>query len=173
VSLCQKRVAQRAPLADVATLHELQVHLGTLAAILWNYGASFPVPVLEQYVDTGNVGFELTAELSGSDTPKPALIKLSEIWTPVRQGDFVRREYEYDLFEHPLDRRRAFHGHHPEHFAREFHVLVHEHCEEVLGQPACDHYFGLPVDGYEAIRRFASVWGRPTPLGCANLLCMT
>ncbi len=157
----------------MATLYELQVHLGTLATILWNYGASFPVPVLEQYADTGNVGFELIAELPGSHTPRAAHIKLSEIWSPGLKGDFVRREYEYDFAEHPLDRRRAFHSNHPEHFAREFHVLVHEHCEEVLGKPACDHYYGLPVDGYEAIRRFASLWGRPAPLGCANLLCMT
>jgi len=156
----------------VAALSELQIHLGRLATILWNYGASFPVPALERYEDTGNVGFEFTAELSGSDAPGPAIIRISEIWSSDGEGDFVRREYEYDFIEHPLDRRRAFHGHHPEHFAREFNVLVHEHCEEVLDAPACDHYYGLPIDGYEAIRRFTSWWGQPGLLGCTSLPCM-
>jgi hypothetical protein len=156
----------------LATLAELRVHLGTLAAILWNYGASFPVPAIDQYDDTGNVGFEFIAELGGSGSPKPAIIKMSEIWEPAGRADFRRREYAYDFVEHPLNRRRAFHGHHPDHFACEFDVLVHEHCEEVLGQPACDHYYGLPVDGYEAIRRFTSLWGQPVALGCADLPCV-
>ena len=57
----------------MATLGELQVHLGRLATILWNYGASFPVPTLDSYLDTNNVGFDFTAELAGSHAPEPAL----------------------------------------------------------------------------------------------------
>lgn len=156
----------------MATLNDLQVHLGRLATILWNYGASFPVPTLDAYDDTGNVGFEFMAVLGGSELPKPAVIRMAEIWAPTGPTAYRRHEYAYDFVEHPRNRRRAFHGHHPEHFAREFDVLVHEHCEEVLGRPACDHYYGLPVDAYEAIRRFASLWGQPGPLGCADLRCM-
>ena len=156
----------------MATLGELQVHLGRLATILWNYGASFPVPTLDRYLDTNNVGFEFAAELAGPDVPEPAVVKLSEIWEPTGPDAFRRREYAYDFVDHPLNRRRAFHGHDPEHFAREFDVLVHEHCEDVLGRPTCDHYYGLPVDGYEAIRRFLSTWRQPGPLGCADLRCM-
>lgn len=153
-----------------ATLPQLQAHLGTLSAILWNYGATFPVPTLDRY-DSGGIGFGFTADLPGSVTPKPAVIKMAEIWEP--DGDaFTRREYEYDFIEYPLHRRRAFHGHDPEHFAREFGVLVHEHCEERLGSPACDHYYGLPIDGFEAIRRFASQWGQPAQLGCDRLRCI-
>jgi hypothetical protein len=55
----------------------------------------------------------------------------------------------------------------------EFGVLVHEHCEERLGSTACDHYYGLPTSGFEAIRQFASVWGRSTQLGCARLRCIS
>jgi len=156
----------------MTTLGELQNHLGTLATILWNYGATFAVPTLDQYEDTGNVGFEFTAELPGSDSPQPAIIKLSEIWTAIHRDDFIRREYEYDFVEYPLNRRRAFHCHHPEAFAREFNVLVHEHCEEVLGSATCGHYYGLPVDGYQAVRRLTTVWGQPEPLGCAGLPCI-
>ena len=51
-------------------------------------------------------------------------------------------------------------------------MLVHEHCEERLGQAACDHFLGLPIDGYEAIRRFTASWGQPGSLDCAGLRCM-
>lgn len=154
-----------------STLHDLQSYLGTLSAILWNYGATFAVPTIDRY-DSDEVGFAFTAELPGPAAPKAAIIKMAEIWAPSGLDAFDRREYEYDFIEYPLDRRRAFHGHDPEHFAREFGVLVHEHCEEDLGSPDCGHYYGLPVDGFEAIRQFASHWGQPTGLGCARLRCL-
>jgi hypothetical protein len=157
----------------LATLRELQVHLGTLATILWNYGASFPDPTLDRYADTGNLGFVFTAELPGSQQPRAATVRMAELWQRDGRDAYRRREYAYDFVEHPLARRRAFHGHDPDHFAREFRVLVHEHCEEALGRPTCQHYYGLPVDPYEAIRRFASLWGQPGPLRCADLQCMS
>ena len=157
----------------MATPTDLRNHVGRLAAILWNYGASFPVPSLDAYEDTGNLGFAFTADLAGSDYPGPAIVKLSEIWTPGQaHGQFDRYEYEYDFVEHPLDRRRAFHLTEPEYFAREFGVLVHEHCEEILNAPDCDHYYGLPVTAYEAIDKFTAMWGQPGPIGCAGLRCM-
>lgn len=157
----------------MATLAELQRHVGTLTAILWNYGATLAIPTLGRYRDTGNVGFEVTAELPGPTSPRPAIVKLAEIWAGRGGDEFARLEYAYDFVEHPLNRRRAFHSHHPEAFARAFRVLVHEHCEEVLGAPTCHHYYGLPVDAFEAIRRFTVAWGQPDPLGCADLLCMS
>ena len=157
----------------MATVPELKDHLATLAVILWNYGAMFPVPALDQYEDTANLGFSFSADLPGSDRPAPATIKLSEIWVPgSAPGEFDRTEYEYDFVEHPRNRRRAFHLTQREFYARQFGVLVHEHCEEILGAPACGHYFGLPVTAYEAINRFTAVWGQPGPLGCAQLRCM-
>ena len=69
----------------MATVQELQDHLGTLAVILWNYGAEFPVPTLDEYSDTGKLGFSLSASLPGADQPGPATIKLSEIWEPGSQ----------------------------------------------------------------------------------------
>lgn len=49
---------------------------------------------------------------------------------------------------------------------------MHEHCEERLGTPACDHYYGLPLNGFDAIRHFASMWGQAADLGCTGLRCM-
>ena len=157
----------------MATLGELQDHLGTLAVILWNYGAEFPVPTLDEYADTGSFGFSFSADLPGDALPAPAMIKLSEIWVP---GDLARgldrTEYEYDFVEHPRNRRRAFHSTQRDFYARYFGVLVHEHCEEILGAPTCRHYFGLPVTAYEAIATFTAIWGQPAPLDCADLRCM-
>jgi hypothetical protein len=155
----------------MTTVLELRQYLGTLSAILWNYGATFPIPTLDEYGDN-DIGFSFRAELPGWATPRPAQIKLSEIWASGHSSAFRRLEYEYDLVDYPTGRRRGFHGHDRDHFAREFGVLVHEHCEEGLGSPACAHYFGLPIDGFEAIRRFAVLWGQTSQLGCTSLRCM-
>jgi hypothetical protein len=103
--------------------------------------------------------------------PRPATIRLAEIWAPAAIGQFHRREYAFDLIDYPRNRRRAFHGHDPDPFAREFGVLVHEHCEENLGAPDCSHYFGLPMDGFQAIDEFTRLWSQPADLGCAGLPC--
>jgi hypothetical protein len=155
----------------VTTVHVLRNHVGRLATILWNYGAEFPQPVLDPY-DDGSYGFEIEATLPGMGTPKPAVIKLVETWERVERGDYAIAEYDYDFIEYPLNRRRAFHRHDEVDFVRSFGVAVHEHCEEVLNQPACQHYLGLPVNAYEAIRRFTTLWGQPGPLGCADVPCI-
>jgi hypothetical protein len=156
----------------MATKTELRRYVGTLASILWNYGASFPVPTLDAYPE-GDLGFSISAELPGAAVPRAAVLELTEVWSPEGRGQYRRVEYAYEFIEHPIGRRRAFHRHDPDYFAREFGVVVHEHCEERIGVPTCSHYFGLPIDGYEAIRRFLSAWGRPTPFGCAALRCMS
>jgi hypothetical protein len=152
-------------------LDRLRRYLGGLTVYLRNYGASLPEPTLDRY-RSGEVGFELEATLPGSGQPRPATVRAGEIWEPVDDG-FVRAEYLYELIEYPLDRRRALHAHDTAVFARRFGVLVHEHCEETLGRPACDHYHGIPIEnGYDALDRLLVTWARPEPLGCASLRCM-
>lgn len=155
----------------MTSVARLRGHLGTLAAILWNYGGSFAPPTLDEY-DSGEMGFRFAAALPGADAPKPAELRLAEVWAPVRPGDYRLHEYAYDFIDYPFDRRRAFHRHDPDHFVADFGVVVHEHCEERLGRPECAHYYGLPVDAYEAIRRLLSDWGQPGPLGCRRLRCL-
>ena len=154
-----------------ATVDQLRRYLGGLAVCLRNFGATVPEPTLDRY-ESGELGFEITATLPGPAGPLPAVVRLGEIWDRPDDG-LERVEYLYDLIEYPLDRRRAFHSHDVAVFARRFGVLVHEHCEEDLGQPSCDHYFGLPIaDGFEALERLLGVWGQPGPLGCSSLRCM-
>jgi hypothetical protein len=154
-----------------ATLDQLRRYLGGLTVYLRNFGATVPEPALDRY-ESGGVGFEFTAALPGSDQPRPAVVRVGEIWEPSGDG-YGRAEYLYDLIDYPMDRRRGFHSHDTAVFIRRFGVLVHEHCEEALGRPTCDHFYGIPIEnGYEALDRLLSTWGQPGPLGCAALRCI-
>jgi hypothetical protein len=155
----------------VATELELRRHLGRLSAILWNYGATFPVPMLDPY-DGGAMGFRFRALLPSPDASNPTEIKLVEVWAPAGRDGLRLVEYAYDFIDRSLDRRRAFHRHGEKELLRAFAVAVHEHCEEVLDHPTCGHYYGLPVDAYTAIRRFTVIWGQPDALGCDRLRCI-
>jgi hypothetical protein len=142
-----------------------------LAVYLRNLGAEVTEPVLDRY-GGGEMGFAITAQLPGSNDSRPALITAQEIWQPTGPGRFERAEYGYDLIDYPANRRRAFHMHDiPEYLAR-LGVTAHEHCEEVLGKPTCDHYLGLPVfTGYDGLNALLACWSDPGPLGCSGLRC--
>jgi len=154
------------------SLQQVASYVGGLAVYLRNLGAEVPEPVLDRY-DSGEIGFELTADLPGSFDPKPAVVTAQEIWRSAGDGRYERAEYAYDLIDYPANRRRAFHMHDvPEYLAR-LGVTAHEHCEEVLGKPTCDHYLGLPVfTGYEGLNALLACWSDPGPLGCAGLRCV-
>jgi hypothetical protein len=153
------------------SLQQVASYVGGLAVYLRNLGAEVPEPVLDRY-DSGEIGFELAAELPGSFDPKPAVITAQEIWTPAAGGRYERAEYAYDLIDHPANRRRAFHIHDVPEYLGRLGVTAHEHCEEVLGKPTCDHYLGLPLySGYERLNALLACWSDPGPLGCARLRC--
>ncbi len=153
------------------SLAQVASYVGGLAVYLRNLGAEVPEPVLDRYV-SGEIGFELTAALPGSDGPKPALISAQEIWNQSADGRYERVEYAYDLIDYPASRRRAFHMHDVPTYLARLGVTAHEHCEEVLGKPTCDHYLGLPVySGYEGLNALLAAWSEPGPLGCARLRC--
>lgn len=154
------------------TLVELQRHVDTIGAILWNQGADVEGPFLVEY-DSRGFAFTVAADLPGHVRPRPAAMVLTEVWLPIAPDRYRRTEYAYDLVDHPNARRRAFHAHDRSHFAGEFDTVTHEHCEESLGSPACEHYIGTPLDAYEAIRRLSVLWGHHGPFGCDQLRCMT
>jgi hypothetical protein len=153
------------------SLAQVASYLGGLAVYLRNLGAEVPEPSLERY-ETGEIGFAITAVLPGSNEPKPAVITAQEIWHAAAAGQYELAEYAYDLIDYPANRRRAFHMHDVAAYLTRLGVTAHEHCEEVLGKPACDHYLGLPVyGGYEGLNALLSAWSDPGPLGCARLRC--
>jgi hypothetical protein len=153
------------------SLAQIASYLGGLAVYLRNLGAEVPEPSLERY-DTGEIGFAITAELPGPGDPKPAVITAQEIWNPAGVGRYERAEYAYELIDYPANRRRAFHLHDVPAYLARLGVTAHEHCEEVLGKPTCDHYLGLPVySGYEGLNTLLACWSDPGPLGCSRLRC--
>ena len=157
--------------AAILTIEDLDRHVARLATIVWNLGALVEGPHLDQY-DDGVFVVALSGDLPGPNRPARTEVVVREKWMPIATDRYRRAEYSYELIEHPLGRRRAFHAHDRGHFVDAFDVATHEHCEETLGAPACEHYFGLPVDAYDAVRRFTLIWGRPGPLGCDSLRCM-
>ncbi len=155
-----------------SSLQQVASYLGGLTVFLRNLGSAVPECVLDRY-DTGEIGFRIEGALPGQQRSKTAIVLATEIWRPAGSGRYNRVEYEYEFIDHPADRRRAFHMHDTEDFLARFGVLVHEHCEEVLGKPRCGHYFGLPVStGYEALNALLGHWGQPEPLRCARLRCI-
>ena len=117
------------------------------------------------------IGFVIEGRLPATTGPGAEII-LRERWSP-DAGRWERSEYAYELIDHELASRRAFHQHDSEAFIRRFRVVVHEHCEGVLGSPDCLHYAGLPVlDGYDGARRLLAIWVDPGGISCDGLTCL-
>lgn len=152
-------------------LIDLQRHADTLSTILWNHGADVCGPFLDRY-GGASIVVTVSADLPGTTSSAPTELVIQEVWAAVADERYQRVEYLYDLIDHPRQRRRAFHAHDVPHFIAEFDAVTHEHCEETLGAPACDHYYGLPVDAYDAVRRLTLTWERQGSLGCDDLRCM-
>jgi len=150
----------------------LRSYVSGLATYVVRLGADLTATPGLHEDEAGHVSFEIVADLPGSGQPTPARIVLRELWVLSSQR-WEAAEYEYELLDHQRDRRRAFHRHHEAFFLRRAGVTVHEHCEETLGAPRCNHYFGLPLrDGYEGVEQLVIAWTENGPLGCAGLRCM-
>lgn len=151
---------------------QLTAYVVGLATYLVRIGSDLGAHPSIAVYDDGVLAFDIETTLPGTGWPTPADIRLSESWRPEGTG-FERDEYEYELVDHQRNRRRAFHRHNAESFLRRTDSAIHEHCEELLGRPTCDHYVGLPIrDGYDAIERLLIAWTEPGKLGCADLDCL-
>ena len=154
-----------------ATRAQLKRYVVDLATRLWTMGADLDAEPYLVPDERGALVFEITASLPDSGVPDRALLSVSERWSVVGR-EFERTEYAYDLVDHPRHRRRAYHLHDADRFVAAFDVAVHEHCEERLGQPTCDHYAGDPVsDAYRGIDLLMLAW-TGEPLGCGQLRCL-
>lgn len=100
-----------------------------------------------------------------------ALLSVEEVWSQIG-GGWERIECAYELVDRPRNRRRAYHLHSAEYFRAAYDVVVHEHCEEILGDPDCSHFYGEPViDGFRGIELLMLAWTEE-PLGCGLLRCL-
>jgi hypothetical protein len=156
----------------MATEAELARYVDDLTTILWNYGATLSAPFVLP-APNGHRSFAIRAVLPGPAEPEAPEIVLREVWRATGDDRFELAGYGYEFIERPLNRRRAFHRHDDATFMEQYSSVVHEHCEERLGHPTCEHYYGLPMDAYEAIRAFTVLWGQPGPIGCDDFRCMS
>lgn len=132
-------------------------------------GPGAPVEVLE--ADDGSLSFELLGAIPHGRDPARSTFAVRERFRPIDRNRYERDGYEYELVDRERSFRRAFHFHDADWFERHYLVLVHEHCEQPLGQSACDHYHGAPVrDGYAGVVALLDAWtGEPS---CSGLECL-
>ena len=121
---------------------------------------------------SGAIRFSIIGVTPGPTSAVDTEIVLEEIWAPSRDGQWLRREYAYELIDRARHRRRALHRHDGG-LGRRLGVSVHEHCEEELGSPRCQHYLGRELpDGYLGLELLVAAWIEPGPLGCEELTCL-
>jgi hypothetical protein len=140
-----------------------------LAKALYTRGLDVQGPIAE-FDDAGYIVFSIVGRLATGDD---LTISLDESWRPLPARRWERDEYTYDLIDGRAQRRRAFHLHDRALAEAHLRTVIHEHCEEVLGQPDCGHYLGREIpDGYVAIDLLMAAWLEPGPLGCSDLVCL-
>lgn len=123
--------------------------------------------------EAGQLVMDVQGTLPAEPRAEPAELVLRERWRPERQGSWRLRDYGYELRHRGLDYRRALHYHDETHFVRAFGVATHEHCEPIMGRPACDHYGGDPVRGaIEGFERLYAVWLTGERPDCSALRCL-
>lgn len=135
----------------------------------------FEVPTIAEVAidDDGVLAFAIEGACPEVSASGPAVASLREIWTPIGVRVWQRAEYAYDLIDHPAHRRRAWHMHAVDQARSVLGSAAHEHCEEGLGLPACDHYRGYELSSvHEGIALIDAAWSEPGPLGCSTLACL-
>ena len=155
------------------TLGSIEDYVLEVAAFAERLGVTIrggdEVPILEDR--DGALSFELAGDLPDGLDPSRAGIVIREGFDSVGP-EYVRSRYEYELIDHSLDLRRAFHLHHPDWFERRFLVVVHEHCERPIGTVDCEHYQGLPIrDAFAGIMALIDAWTSDAP-DCTELRCL-
>ena len=144
-----------------------------LAKALQTRGFEIPTGPTAEFDDSGDIVFSVRGIAEDIPGTIGAEISLDELWRPLPELRWERDEYTYDLIDLGRNRRRAFHVHDRALARARLRTHVHEHCEEVLGEPLCSHYLGRELpDGYSAIDLLMAAWLEPGPLGCTGLTCL-
>jgi hypothetical protein len=137
--------------------------------VLTKPGPGEPVEVLE--ADDRSLSFELLGALPDGREPGVSTVEMRERFRATDVDLYERDGYEYELIDRERSFRRAFHLHDRDWFERRYLVVVHEHCEQPLADPACEHYQSMPLrDGYAGVAALIDAWtGEPD---CSNLHCL-
>lgn len=150
----------------------LNHHVMGLVKALDTRGFEIEEGPVAEFDPTGHVAYSVVGVLDEPGGGRTEII-LDEIRRPLSERRWERREYTYYFVDRPRQRRRAFHLHDGELAEVALRTVVHEHCDERIGQPACPHYLGRELpDGYLAIDLLLAAWLEPGDLGCASLICL-
>ena len=148
-------------------------YLTGLAKSLYTRGFDLTANPLIESDRLGYLAASVIALIPSDPRSGTTEISLREIWRPLPNQWWERREYAYDLIDRPMNRRCAFHLHDRDTAEALLGAAVHEHCEETLGQPVCAHSMGRELpDGHVAIDLLMAAWLEPAPYGCAELICL-
>ncbi|HYN69289.1 MAG TPA: hypothetical protein VEX41_03655 [Candidatus Eisenbacteria bacterium] len=157
----------------ILSTQSLNQYILGLAKALDTRGFDVESGPIAEFDPAGYVAYSVVGVLQEPPGSGRTEISLDEIWHPLPERRWERREYSYDLLDRPRHRRRAFHLHDRELAEAALRSIVHEHCEEVIGQPACRHYLGRELpDGYQAIDFLMAAWVEPGDLGSSSLVCL-
>jgi hypothetical protein len=158
----------------ILSTHSLNQYVIRLAKALDTRGFDVERSPIAEFDESGIVVFSVTGAIGDRGAGDRAEIILEEVWRPLAEHRWERRENTYDLVDRPRRRRRAFHLHDRDLAEAVWGATVHEHCEEVLGQPTCGHYLGRELpDGYLAIELLMAAWVEPGHLDCSSLICLS
>jgi hypothetical protein len=157
----------------IQTRHALELYITGLAKALYTRGFEIPSHPTAEIDPDGTVAFSIVGAIPEPDSAVTSEIDLDEVWRPAHDDQLRRDAYAYELIDRPRGRRRAFHMHDRDAATALFGTGVHEHCEEVLGHSACDHYLGRELpNGYLAIELLIAAWLEPGQLDCSSLICL-
>jgi hypothetical protein len=157
-----------------ASTDDLLAYLADVIEVVERFGATVLPPNEGEEVQWAREGDDLVMDI-GTRLPTPrgsqdVDLVLQERWSPRAPGQWIRVEYGYDLRDHELGYRRAFHRHDADHFVRAWDVATHEHCEATLGYPVCGHYAGEPAaDAIDGFLRLYGIWLANTKPDCSKL----
>lgn len=159
------------------SISDLEDYLSRVAERLERYGVVLDLeaaaPLVLDESPSGAMSFELRGFLSDGRVPPLAVVEVRERWRRLAPDRVERWEYEFELLDHERGFRRAFHLHDGEYFVRQFHVVVHEHCENPIGVAPCAHVAGVPVrDGYRGVDLLLEAWIDPSPPDCEAMDCL-
>lgn len=123
--------------------------------------------------DDGSLVIDLEARLPVARRSPEVAFDLFERWAPAGGDSFERTAYRFELRNHDIGYRRAYHRHHVDSFVRAFDVATHEHCEAPIGFSTCSHYHGPPVvDAFDAFDRLYDLWLMDAAPDCSALRCL-
>lgn len=162
----------------LASTNDLLAYLADLIVELERYAVTLLPPddsdeiTLGQEPD-GSTVIDLEGRLPNSRRSKDVGLDLFERWQRFGGNEWLCVEYRYELRNHQIGYRRAFHRHDEEYFVRMYGVATHEHCEATMGVEVCGHYSGQPVsDAFDAFRRLYDTWLTDRRPDCLALNCL-